>query len=107
MSAQTYFKETIVASDGLVEIEAESLPSQPEHQLIDVRSPDEYHGDLGHIDGSQLVVEKASDWSRNTPLVVVCRSGRRSARAVRALQELGFRCVANLRGGMMAYAGAH
>ncbi len=45
-------------------------------------------------------------WSRKAPLLVVCQVGERSANATRTLLDLGFRHVANLRGGMMAFLAA-
>ena len=38
------------------------------------------------------------------PIVVHCRSGGRSAKAVALLQEAGFRKVRNLAGGILAWA---
>jgi len=80
-------------------------------RLVDVREPDEYRGELGHIPGAQLVPlatipEAAAAWDRETPLVVICRSGGRSSRAAQALVAAGFRKVMNLSGGMLAYTAA-
>lgn len=46
---------------------------------------------------------KVSELSPNEKLVVVCRSGARSAQACLFLQQQGFSDVYNLRGGMMAW----
>ena len=40
------------------------------------------------------------------PIVIVCRSGRRSRRAASALQQLGITNVAILDGGMLAWEAA-
>ena len=77
-------------------------------RLIDVREPDEFRGDLGHIEGAELVplasVEAAaSEWDRSQPLVMICRSGRRSLTAGNNLVRMGFQQVMNLKGGMIAY----
>lgn len=77
-------------------------------QIVDVRSPGEYTGELGHIPGALLVPladlpSAASAWGRDTPIVLVCRSGARSAAAAAQLVTAGFRQVMNMRGGMMAY----
>jgi rhodanese-related sulfurtransferase len=40
---------------------------------------------------------------RERPVVAVCRSGSRSARAVAMLQQAGFAQVANLAGGMLRW----
>jgi rhodanese-related sulfurtransferase len=80
----------------------------PELRIVDVREPDEFHGELGHIEGSELVplasvTEVARDWNRSQPLLMVCRSGRRSMTAATRLVEMGFEQVMNLNGGMLAY----
>jgi rhodanese-related sulfurtransferase len=77
-------------------------------RVVDVREADERRGALGAIDVAEAVpladVERAAErWRRDEPLVLVCRSGRRSERAVEQLRALGFRRVASLTGGMMAW----
>jgi rhodanese-related sulfurtransferase len=74
---------------------------------IDVREPDEYTGPLGHLPGTELVplatVEEASaSWSREAPLLLICRSGARSAKAAQALARRGFTHLYHLAGGMLA-----
>jgi rhodanese-related sulfurtransferase len=74
-------------------------------RLVDVREQDEYRGELGHIAGSQLVplstVQSAArTWSKQQPIVLICRSGGRSGRAALQLAAAGFERVASLRGGM-------
>ena len=76
-------------------------------RIIDVREPAEFVGDLGHLPRAELVplatlVAAAGAWNRDEPLLLVCRSGARSARATQQLGALGFRTVVNLGGGMMA-----
>ncbi len=41
---------------------------------------------------------------RNEEIVVICRSGVRSAQAVKFLREAGFKHVKNLAGGILAWA---
>lgn len=71
--------------------------------LLDVRTTAEY--DEGHIEGSQLlpVEELAGRISelpqdKSTPIVVYCRSGRRSALAAAQLTESGYTQVFDLGG---------
>jgi glyoxylase-like metal-dependent hydrolase (beta-lactamase superfamily II)/rhodanese-related sulfurtransferase len=76
--------------------------------LIDVREPAEFTGELGHVPGANLVplatlVEAAATWDREREIVLVCRSGGRSARAAMELARRGFRHLYNLRGGMLAW----
>lgn len=77
-------------------------------RVVDVREPDEFHGPGGSIDVAQLVPltaleRQAERWDPLEPVVFVCRSGRRSVRAAEQLTALGFRHVASLTGGMLAW----
>ena len=75
--------------------------------MIDVRSPEEFTGPLGHIETAlniplgelpdRLIEINAH---RNEPVIVVCRTEKRSADAAALLSEAGFRDVRVLRGGM-------
>jgi sulfur dioxygenase len=76
--------------------------------LIDVRRVDEFHGALPHISGAHLyplasLSEEMEDWDRETKIVTICRSGKRSLQAATILNQMGFAYVASMRGGMMAY----
>ncbi|RQP25227.1 MBL fold metallo-hydrolase [Piscinibacter terrae] len=77
-------------------------------QVIDVREPAEFNGELGHIHGARLMplaelASRSGEIDRQHPLVAVCRSGARSAQAVALLQKAGFTAVANLAGGMLRW----
>ena len=79
-----------------------------EVQIVDVREPAEFNGPLGHVPGARLIPlgalnEKASSLKKSEPLVVVCRSGARSAQATVLLAKAGFDKVANLSGGMLRW----
>jgi rhodanese-related sulfurtransferase len=79
--------------------------------IIDVRAPDEFVGELGHLPGARLVpgpalLAEASGWPKDDALLLVCRSGGRSANAATALVRAGFTRVANLVGGMLAWNAA-
>ncbi len=75
-------------------------------QLIDVREPHEY--DIVNI-GAQLiplgsVAANSEKIDRDIPVVVHCKVGGRSAKAIRELEEkFGFRNLYNLKGGILAY----
>jgi rhodanese-related sulfurtransferase len=80
-------------------------------RVVDVREPGEFVGELGHIPGAELVplgslARAAHGWDRNDEILVVCRSGGRSASAAATLTRLGFSRVGDLRGGMLAYNAA-
>ena len=77
-------------------------------RLVDVREPSEFTGNLGHILGAELVPlatvgDAARAWDRKQPVLLICRSGGRSAGASRILRELGFETVYNMTGGMLAW----
>lgn len=75
-------------------------------QLIDVREPHEF--DIVNI-GAELiplatVAERAHEIARDKKVVVHCKMGGRSAKAIRELEEkFGFDNLYNLKGGILAY----
>ncbi len=75
-------------------------------QLIDVREPYEY--DIVNI-GAELiplatVAEQADKINKDQPVIVHCKMGGRSAKAIRELEEkFGFTNLYNLKGGIIAY----
>ena len=77
--------------------------------LLDVREPDEF--EAWAIAGASNVPlstleRQLTRVARGRPVVVVCASGERSARAVGALRAAGFD-AANLVGGMLAWSGVY
>jgi len=96
---------------GLWEIEPQALSETAANgrvQILDVREPAEFHGPMGHIPNAQLIPlgalsDNLAALDRERPVVAVCRSGSRSARAVAMLQQAGFAQVANLAGGMLRW----
>jgi len=79
-----------------------------EVQIVDVREPKEFNDELGHIAGAQLIPlgelkQRLAEIDKTRPIVAVCRSGARSARATQMLQQSGFPKVANLAGGMLRW----
>lgn len=76
--------------------------------IVDVRQPDEFTGELGHIKGAKLIplgslAGAASSIPKDKPVLVVCRSGGRSARGASQLAGAGFAQVYNLSGGMLGW----
>ncbi len=77
-------------------------------QVVDVREPDEFTGSFGHIAGAKLIPlgslkAEARNLSKELPIVVVCRSGARSAQAAVILRNEGYTRLANLAGGMIRW----
>lgn len=97
---------------GAAEVDAAWLATHRcDVRVVDVREPDELVGALGRIDVADpipiaQIEQRAESWARDAPLVLVCRSGRRSERAAAQLRALGFRHVATLTGGMLAWKAA-
>lgn len=82
------------------------MPGAP--LLVDVREPDEYTGELGHISGSILyplkdLGEQADTLEKDTDIICVCRAGVRSTTAAAILTGLGFQHVSNLKDGMLEW----
>jgi len=78
--------------------------------VLDVREPEEFSGELGHVPGAVLVplkelARRAEELQsyRERHLVAVCRSGVRSTTAAAILTSLGFERVSNMKGGMLAW----
>ncbi|HSM59464.1 MAG TPA: molybdopterin-synthase adenylyltransferase MoeB [Longimicrobiales bacterium] len=87
----------------------ELLAADPRPFLLDVREPWEWavgnlsaHG-AHHIPLAELP-ERLSEVPLDRPVLVYCRSGVRSDRAARSLKEAGYADVANLAGGIQAWA---
>ena len=97
----------LTAPDG-VDVKQAQILNQQGALLLDVREPAEYSAvhapnakliPLGQIN-SRL---KELDSYKDKPIVVMCRSGRRSAQAVAILQEAGYTRVSNIKGGILAW----
>jgi rhodanese-related sulfurtransferase len=73
--------------------------------LIDVRGPDEYHAPPGHLPGAvniplpELPGRVAEVAAKARPVVLVCKTDRRSAKAAEILLAAGVPDVVVLRGG--------
>ena len=75
--------------------------------LIDVREVDEVES--GHIPGIThiplgLLEFRMHELNKNTPYIMVCRSGGRSGQATAYLESQGFN-VTNMAGGMLEWTG--
>ena len=75
-------------------------------QVLDVREPYEY--EIANI-GAPLIPlnelpQRYEELDRDQTLAVHCRSGARSANAVKLLQERGFENVYNVEGGILAWS---
>ncbi|MFM8321087.1 MAG: molybdopterin-synthase adenylyltransferase MoeB [Chloroflexota bacterium] len=95
---------------GGYDISAPELAERLKHnslKLLDVREPHELQ--ISHIDGAALIplgqlAQRLSELDSADEIVVFCKAGTRSARALELLLAAGFRKVKNLQGGINAWA---
>ncbi|MBP6759189.1 MAG: thioredoxin fold domain-containing protein [Flavobacterium sp.] len=90
---------------------AEKIKTTPNAQILDVRTAEEFA--LEHIDKAVNINWLANDFVANTgkldkskPVFVYCKSGGRSAKAVAKLEELGFKTIYELQGGILKWNAA-
>lgn len=97
---------TMALPEITVEQLAELRSSGTPHTLIDVREPHEY--DLCNLGGILIplgqIPTRYSEVPREGRVVVHCRSGARSGKAVEYLQSLGYTNLENLAGGILAWS---
>ncbi|MFX1595949.1 MAG: FAD-dependent oxidoreductase, partial [Promethearchaeota archaeon] len=78
--------------------------------MIDVRTPQEYHGPHGYIKNTKLIPlgelmnnpEVIKDY-KDEEIIAICHSGSRSLMAAQILAQVGFKDIRNLTGGMMIW----
>ena len=85
----------------------EELDQGQDPYILDVRNPVEY--EISRIEGSHLIpldqlLNRLHELDSARDIVAHCRSGARSAKAIKMLQEAGFRKLRNLKGGVLAWA---
>ena len=73
-------------------------------QIIDVRETSEYEqiNISAHLIPLGEVIARNHEIEREKKVVIHCRSGARSAKAIRQLEEIGFDNLYNLKGGILA-----
>jgi adenylyltransferase/sulfurtransferase len=99
--------------NGVPEITAGELKARLERgerpTIIDVREPNEWEiGNLGEY-GSRLVPlgqlpQRLAEIDPDEEVVLLCRSGARSAKALAFLRNQGYSRLLNLRGGILAWS---
>ena len=82
------------------------IDEKKDFQLIDVR--EQYEFDEANINGELIpmgeIMDNISKISKDKQVIVHCRSGKRSATVISALEnEHGFTNLYNLTGGILAY----
>jgi adenylyltransferase/sulfurtransferase len=103
-------QETPAATSGVPETTVEELKRRLDAGekvfVLDVREPHEYQicNINGHLIPLGDLPKRMSELDSSREIVVHCKSGVRSAKAVAQLQQAGFRKAANLKGGILAWA---
>ena len=98
-------------NDGIVSVTALEFKQEIRSdsvQLLDVRTPQEYAE--GHIGGAININVQSDDFqalaikelSKDSAILVYCRSGRRSMDVAELLTNLGYKVV-NLKGGIIGW----
>lgn len=89
---------------------AKLIKDRPGHyKIIDVRRPDEFNNELGHVPGSKLLTlgpeltEFLERGNRGDEIIFVCRSGARSGASTKEAINLGYKSVSNMIGGMLRW----
>jgi rhodanese-related sulfurtransferase len=101
--------EVTIARISAAKARAAMAPNADVFQLVDVRSALEFASE--HIKGSihiplDEVAKRSAELKKTKPIVLVCRSGARAARAAHLLAPHGFD-VSILEGGILAWAKEH
>jgi len=107
--ARNYFQNASLPSVTAEEVQQRLEKKDTTLFFLDVRTPGEFNGPLGHIKGAKLIpvqeldgrVDELSKY-KNKEVIVYCRSGNRSRSATRLLLENGFDAK-NMLGGMRAW----
>ena len=90
---------------------AEKIKATQKPQILDVRTPEEYMDE--HLDNAENInwnsdnfAEKTAGYNKSKPIFVYCLSGGRSRKAAVKLEELGFKNIYELDGGLMKWNAA-
>jgi rhodanese-related sulfurtransferase len=96
--------------NGIPEVRVEDVRrNHGKVRLVDVRRPDEFDGELGHIPDAELVTlgpdltEFLKNGDPNQEIIFVCRSGARSGHATLESIKMGYALTANMTGGMIRW----
>ena len=95
--------------DGIPTVTPNDAQMMKDVILVDVRTPDEYVGELGHVKGSRLVTlgpeldSFLATANKQSSMIFICRSGGRSGKATTQAMGLGFENIYNMEGGMLAW----
>src|SRR6201992_3820434 len=82
------------------------MDNHEDFQLVDVREDFEY--EMSNLGGTLIplggILIESEKIAKDKPVVVMCRSGKRSAAAIMQLEQQGFTNLYNLQGGILTWA---
>ncbi len=86
----------------------EVFENKDQLKLIDVREESEYTGELGHAPNTVLIplgqfANQLKEYNTTDTIVLICRSGSRSAHATAYAISQGYTSIYNMAGGMIAW----
>ena len=107
----TIFSCTLINNESINQMNADELIEFIELNdavLVDVRTEDEYNS--GYIENSLNIDYFSNEFSvnadkldKNTPIILYCRSGKRSSMSAKKISKLGFKEIYNLEGGILEW----
>lgn len=87
---------------------SEKISATPNAQIIDVRTPQEFAG--AHLDNAINIDWLGDNFEANAqkldktkPVFVYCKTNNRSPQAATKLEELGFKTIYNMQGGLLKW----
>lgn len=120
MTAKTYRQLAAEAATRITEIMPWDVPAflaaHPGTLLLDIRERDEFARTrvAGSLNVPRGILESAAEWdyaetepalvtARTRPVLIICRSGQRSAFAAERLEEMGFEDVRSVKLGIKGW----
>ena len=104
--APTQIIENITPQEAFTLIQ--NSKNNPDFVIIDVRTPEEFAE--GHIENvinldyySETFRDELNKLDKNKMYLIYCRSGNRSGKALNIMEELNFREVYNMSGGIIEW----
>ena len=103
--------ETVKKLDiNAFEQQLKQYKNKADFQLVDVRTSEEYTAN--HLQGALNIDYNSEEFSqmavsldKSKPVLIYCLSGGRSAKAAKALENMGFKEIYDMQGGMSAWKG--
>ena len=95
-------------SDDITPLEVAAWLERPDKPfLLDVREANEW--EIGHLPGATRISvneiqDRLNELDTSVEIVVYCRSGVRSAKAIGTLKQAGFRKLHNMTGGILRWS---